>query len=393
MKYAIYGSLGIAGHVIESIRYRGRDNIVLIVDEENRVGQEVEGFEVQSPETLKNESFDQVIIATMAYSQALKKIYDLGYSSELICDEVRWNPFFLQLEPTTRCNFSCVNCSHKDLPWERKNQDLNLWEFARILDENPDLKRLQLQGLGEPLLNRDLVTMLKNAHHHGISTSITTNGARLNKGIGTRLKTHLDKLVISLDTVEEDLFTQLRRGGNWKKIRTNIENFLAVKTYTSVVYNCVISFHNLASIEGVIQFAFDTQPGEVHLQLAENWYIPGQKEFAISHQIAIKDAQQEQEILTIIQKWRPLLKEKGINLTYTGADKRKGFCWWPFFGMFISVDGYVTPCCIRMQPEIFNLGNIFEQSLEEIWYGEPYKNFRKTMFQDRENGICDYCPL
>jgi len=287
MRYAIYGSLGIAGHVLDALQKNTDSTIALVVDEKERTGETIAGYTVQPPEALLEASFDRIIIATMDFSRAVKQIYALGYTAKHICDEVYWDPFFLQVEPTTRCNFSCLHCTRKDLPPQQKNKDLELGKFARILDKNPGLKRLQMQGLGEPLLHPDLVLMLKMARERGIDTSLTTNGTLLDNEIGTLLAPYTDKLVISLDAVEEELFSRLRRGGNWQKIRANIEAFLTLEAKTALVYNCVVSSSNIHAIESVLDYALETRPAEVHLQLAENWYIPGQAKFQAVHQQAI----------------------------------------------------------------------------------------------------------
>jgi MoaA/NifB/PqqE/SkfB family radical SAM enzyme len=44
--------------------------------------------------------------------------------------------------------------------------------------------------------------------------------------------------------------------------------------------------------------------------------------------------------------------------------------------LVIRSDGLVAPCCI-LPTKI--LGNIFKSSVEDIWYGEPYQNFRREL--------------
>src|SRR6266852_5285307 len=68
-------------------------------------------------------------------------------------------PSSLYLETTSRCNSLCETCiltfggrePQKDLGWE---------EFRRVVDQFPALDRVLLHGIGEPLLNRDLIRMI-----------------------------------------------------------------------------------------------------------------------------------------------------------------------------------------------------------------------------------------
>jgi len=62
-------------------------------------------------------------------------------------------PTFIQLEPTTKCNYKCIMCSRSSLSPSRLNRDMSLSEFKFIIDQIPSLKSVHLQGLGEPISN------------------------------------------------------------------------------------------------------------------------------------------------------------------------------------------------------------------------------------------------
>lgn len=393
MHFAIFGSLGIARHVIQSLKVNKGHSIALVVDEPSRQGQLVAGFAVQPAEALQKGGWDQIIIATMAFYPAIKIIYSLGFKPSDLCSQVYWDPFFLQIEPTTRCNFSCLHCSRNQLPKERKNQDMSLSQFHLLLEKNPSVQRVQLQGLGEPLLHPQLLSMLQLAKEKKTSSSLTTNASLLNPDMSARLFTQIDKLIISLDSLDAEEFSRVRPGGNLETIQENIQHLFAQRPSFPVVFNCVISRENASSIEQMVQYALETRPAEVHLQLAENWFTPVQPGFQEAHQLALEHTAIDTAIIKQLPRWQHTLQNHGIQLTYTGTTRRKGFCWWPFFGMFISVDGYITPCCIRMQPEVFNFGNLFHFSLQDTWYSKPYHDFRQSMFQAIKNNICDYCPF
>jgi radical SAM protein with 4Fe4S-binding SPASM domain len=58
----------------------------------------------------------------------------------------------------------------------------------------------------------------------------------------------------------------------------------------------------------------------------------------------------------------------------------------------INWNGDVVPCCWDAQSD-YVLGNVFESTLEEVWLGEAYKKFRKTVYSNREEfQICRDCP-
>ncbi len=60
--------------------------------------------------------------------------------------------------------------------------------------------------------------------------------------------------------------------------------------------------------------------------------------------------------------------------------------------VFITHDGWVTPCCLRPDPSVFNFGNILEQSYEEIFASKKYQDFVLSLIEEKPQGVCLRCP-
>lgn len=84
-------------------------------------------------------------------------------------------------------------------------------------------------------------------------------------------------------------------------------------------------------------------------------------------------------MLTDNEKLNNLLKEN------------KTFCMMPWIHMYIHTNGNVYPCCDSFDRESLILGNIREQSFEEIWNSDEYKNLRKRMLDGKESPHCKNC--
>jgi radical SAM protein with 4Fe4S-binding SPASM domain len=391
MNFAVYGSLGVAEHVLAALQAQGH-GIVSVVDQPGRVGQLVAGFTVADSCTLLNTQFDALVIATLDYAAACDDLRVLAIDPKLIFREVIWQPFLLQLEPTTYCNFSCRFCSRSSLPVARQNRHLDLDQYQKILIQCHQVKRIQLQGLGEPLLHPQLPEMLKMAFDKGIQTSLTTNGSLATPNMLANISPFLHKLVFSLDTVDEHEFARLRCPGKLPQIKEHIRDFCQHSGHTAVVINAVISAENSQSLELLMEFAIQAQIHELHLHLAENWFIPGETEFSENHCLISNNLVLEQHLKTQLPVWKKELATQGVILTFSGLNSRRGNCWWPFYGMFISLDGLITPCCIRMHGQTYALGNIFEKSMIEIWQGKAYRSLRQAMFNKKKFQMCEFCP-
>jgi radical SAM protein with 4Fe4S-binding SPASM domain len=75
------------------------------------------------------------------------------------------------------------------------------------------------------------------------------------------------------------------------------------------------------------------------------------------------------------------------------SEARKGpSCILPFNQLVIDANGDCFPCqALRGKPE-YNMGNIFNNSFNDIWNGENIKSFRKKMIENKRSEKCDfYC--
>ena len=96
-------------------------------------------------------------------------------------------PYSVQIEPTNRCNQKCIMCPRNEpdynIPWG----DLSLENFKKILEQLPGTTDMLLNGLGEPLINKDLPAMIKYASHQGINVGINSNCALITRELAEKL--------------------------------------------------------------------------------------------------------------------------------------------------------------------------------------------------------------
>src|SRR5918996_4566795 len=72
------------------------------------------------------------------------------------------SPQSIQIECTTRCNLKCTFCELSY--WTEKPADLKFDNIQKMVDHLPKLKRIDLTGIGESLMNREffqIVELLK----------------------------------------------------------------------------------------------------------------------------------------------------------------------------------------------------------------------------------------
>src|SRR3954449_8987820 len=119
-------------------------------------------------------------------------------------------PVCLYLETTNRCNLLCTTCprSFEDL---EAPADMSWQLFTRIVDQFPNIARVVLHGVGEPMMVRALPRMIRYLKDRGTYVLFNTNGTLLTPRKGRELiDSGLDELRVSLDAAEPAAFALVR---------------------------------------------------------------------------------------------------------------------------------------------------------------------------------------
>ena len=145
----------------------------------------------------------------------------------------------LRISVTDRCNFRCTYCMPEEgMKWVQRSEVLSFEEFerlARIFVERFEVDGLRLTG-GEPTVRAHLPVLVAKlaqlrvpAHSDSPyagkkpDLSITTNGSTFRLLAHELRDAGLDRVNISLDTLERDRFTQMTRRDELHRVLDGIE--------------------------------------------------------------------------------------------------------------------------------------------------------------------------
>ena len=125
---------------------------------------------------------------------------------------------YLRLSVTDRCNFRCRYCMPAEGVCKREHSEmLSFEELTEIVRTAVSLgvSKVRLTG-GEPLVRRGIVDLCRSLRTiDGLDElTMTTNGALLPQYAAELKQAGVDRLNISLDTLNEDKFASLTRGGS-----------------------------------------------------------------------------------------------------------------------------------------------------------------------------------
>ena len=140
---------------------------------------------------------------------------------------------YLRVSVTDRCDLRCVYCMSEHMTFLPKADLLSLEELDRLCSAfiAKGVSKLRLTG-GEPLVRRGIMTLVSSLSRHLASgvlkeLTLTTNGSQLEK-YSAELKAHgVERINVSLDTLNADTFREITRWGDLDKVLAGIDAALA----------------------------------------------------------------------------------------------------------------------------------------------------------------------
>src|SRR6266566_1526126 len=138
-------------------------------------------------------------------------------------------PVCLYLETTNRCNLLCTTCPRTFEALEPPG-DMDWALFTAIVDQFPNIARVVLHGVGEPMMVRNLPRMIRYLKARGTYVLFNTNGTLLTAKKGRELiDSGLDELRVSLDAAEPKAFALVRGRDMFHRIVRNLRAFIAMQ--------------------------------------------------------------------------------------------------------------------------------------------------------------------
>ena len=320
-------------------------------------------------------------------------------------------PVCLYLEVTNRCNLLCETCPRTfeeleppaDMSWET---------FTRIVDQVPNLARAVLHGVGEPMLVRALPRMISYLKARGTYVLFNTNGTLLRPSkFQEVIDTGLDELRVSLDAADAPTYKLVRGRDFFARIVRDVRRFIdyqrEVDASTPRVSLWLTGLkETITQLPGFVRLAAKMGVREVHLQrlvFDETGFGMARANSSLFERLQ----QQEQEA---IAQAREIAAELGITLDASGGATEPGLslqketpdqpwslCRRPWSLMYFTAHGRALPCCIAPFSargyETYTLGDATRQSLEEIWNGQAYRDFRQALLSNAPPKPCENCGL
>lgn len=293
-------------------------------------------------------------------------------------------PYWLVIDPCNYCDLRCPFCPTGQRRNVRSRCKLKFEDFRSIVDKlGPYLIHIDLVNWGEPLLNDNIFEMIKYAKQYHADIKIDTNMNHLDEeGIERLILSGLDKIVVSIDGLNEETYGRYRIGGNFSLAMNNLKLLVkkrkelkSAKPY--ITWQFLVFRHNEQEVEEALNLG--KRIGVDHVGITKSFI--GEKDW-----IPLNPEYSNYQVEKINEK----------DLTYNYFKSAASLsCNWPWEAIAVNPDGSVSPCC-SVEEEKDDFGNIFEQPFEGFWNNEKYQSARNYIRDNKQkilsnNNVCTRC--
>lgn len=301
------------------------------------------------------------------------------------------SPLCLLIHITLTCNRKCNWCyQQQDTFYNPTEMNMPVGAFKAILRTFKYFKpHIHLYG-GEPLLHQEFPLFLEIVGLCGYEPTLTTNGDYLDKYSRIIIQSSLSQLNLSLNGIID------YRGNFNQHLHKNIKDFLNLNKGRKIInLNLVINKETFDYLEDLVLYLNkDYKKGDfVFLVLQHLNFQTGidvNRPVFDLVKLATKLANIKKMKLKFKLLFMPDIKLRDLSVYYESEHVFKNTCYVPWLGLSIYPDLSVTPGGGIFGCN-YNLGNLAQGSIMDIWRGEELRDFRLKLIKKGLPRACNRC--
>jgi radical SAM protein with 4Fe4S-binding SPASM domain len=275
-------------------------------------------------------------------------------------------PHLHQIEPTNHCPYSCIMCPRaKFMVRPQGFMDFDLYQ--KVISEVAGYaapvrnQEIELFHFGESLLHPQIAAMVGYASRKRLKTVLSVNAPELSPEIAEGLlRNQPHKIIISLDGFDDESYRKIRgENADYQKAVQRIDAFIQLYSRYCQATQLQVRMIRLHMNENhTDEFISTWEKKGIHVELRD--FFPWTRKDMVG--------------LGRFEQYPPYMP-----------------CPFPWKYLVVQWNGDVVPCC-RDYNGVNKLGNVNDESLQEIWNGSAYKAFRDGMASGAlESSLCAEC--
>ncbi len=307
---------------------------------------------------------------------------------EIAKGRVDFNPIAIEVHPTAVCNHRCIHCSYKERNESRASLPREVME--RLVDSiiRMNIRAVYFSGGGEPALYPGLAAYIQKLTGNGVECSILTNGSCFEEMGLISIADKLNYIAVSVPGVDEAVFETITGTKNLEKVLALPGKIKAACGEHSPVIGSriVLTNKNYRQVGEFLRVIKERDFDYALFKIVRDYEDNGQG----------LSGEEEAYLQEEVQKYGEL-DDRFTNIKsifgYKTLPEFKGACWANRYGMLanVSTDGKVYPNIVEIDKEEFCIGDLHEETLEEMWNSSRHAEVKKRSDEKWAGGACRNC--
>ena len=308
---------------------------------------------------------------------------------------VNWDPIYISIFPTLKCNLNCDMCITHSKKFEnpygqQPSKDIEFELYKQILDKYKNALAVNLIGNGEPLLCKDLFPMIEYAARvRKMYTYSSSNGTIVGEYIEKIVNSSLTGFTVSINGHNAEEFTRMTGmpGKLFEQIRDNTIKLVqarnAAKSKLKISLGIILDRDNYRMVKDMVDFGYSLGVDNILFHPFVATPVPG---FTAGERCLFSD---EPDVVKTFAEVAALPQKKGVKISLPPLLERAmngKFCSVPFYNIVFDGEGRAGGCSCQ----ILNLTENRKFGEEDVWNNDYMKEFRRR-FLDPDFPLLQPC--
>ena len=300
-------------------------------------------------------------------------------------------PIHLEIDLTNICNHACNFCNMADT-LASDSSLINTDVLLTRLEEarNMGAKSVSFTGGGEPSMHPDFIKISESLLEMGYDLGIVTNGSLLIKEKARVVGERYKWVRISLGGPNQEIYSKIQGKDDFSRVLENIHSIKPRGSTSGVDLGLKVmlipaNINHLNDLIDALKSKLLDGSQISYIQLVPDEYTSDNGEFI-----------QSDKVRNALEDFRANLATIGIPLrssyfTVVTADRDLDLsptCYAHFFQMIITATGTVTFCKNTRSTPSLHVGNIYDNTFEEIWNSDRLKKLESCINASNCNTFC-----
>ena len=306
---------------------------------------------------------------------------------------VPYHAFYCAMGIEARCNLKCTMCPRNDPNF--KEGEMSYEMFTKIMDQLPFLREVQLAGLGEPFLHKDLFAMIEYSRRRKIRSVVVTNGTLLNQqNIEKIFRSGLDALHVSIDSADPEVYKSIRVGARLENVTENLKNLVerrdSEKSKLQINVNSILMRRNYHQVEEMIKLC--SAVGADSISFSDMQYTFDVGISRESESLRRAPEEEKDEMRRLFARADAMAKDLGIQIGLPKLEQPRirENCNQPWLYLVVKETARVRPCCAIHDIEF---GDLTEDVYSAIWNNNKFAAFRTRLLSSDVPAECKGCTF